>query len=68
MTATFGSIALKLLFCLGFIFIYLYDNREEMLGFVLNFFVLYFLFTAFEIYSLMHNLRAQKKQRNSLNK
>jgi hypothetical protein len=61
MTAVFGSIGLKLLLSIAFIVFYLLNNRSNALWFGINFIVLYLFFTAFEIYSLLRNLRALKK-------
>lgn len=55
------SIAFKMLFCLTFIVAYSFKVKEIGLAFVFNFFSLYLLFTAFEIYALLRNLRHQNK-------
>ena len=57
--AIMGSIAVKMLFCMGFVLIYSIKVMEIGLLFMLNFFSLYLLFTAFEIYCLLRNLRHQ---------
>ncbi len=41
--------------------IYLHKYKVNDVVFVLNYFYLYFLYTAFEIYSLLSNLRVQNK-------
>lgn len=59
--AIMGSITLKLLFALGFVLVYSLKSTEKDLVFVLNFFSLYLLFTFFELYGLLRNLRHQNK-------
>lgn len=59
----FASMGFRLILSLGVIFVYIYLVRERQIQFVLNFFVLYFLYTAFEIYSLLTNLRPHSKKR-----
>lgn len=55
-----GSITLKLFIYLGFILIYIYKiGVTDRALFLVNFFSLYFLFTVFEVYSLLRNLRNQ---------
>ena len=57
--AIMGSIAVKMIFCMAFVLIY--SIKEKGLGvvFLVNFFSLYLLFSAFEIYCLLRNLRHQ---------
>lgn len=59
----FASMGFRLILSIGVIFVYIYLIRERQIQFVLNFFVLYFLYTAFEIYSLLTNLRPHSKKR-----
>jgi hypothetical protein len=59
----FASMGFRLILSIGVIFGYIYLVRERQIQFVLNFFVLYFLYTAFEIYSLLSNLRPHSKKR-----
>jgi hypothetical protein len=59
--AIMGSIAIKMLFSMAFVLIYSLNHKGKDLGFVFNFFSLYLLFTFFEIYSLLRNLRHQNK-------
>ena len=56
-----GGIVLKLLFCMVFVLVYLLKFKVNDIQFVVNFFSLYFLFTAFEVYCLLRNLRHQNK-------
>lgn len=57
--AIMGSIAVKMIFCMAFVLIYSIKAKGIGLIFMLNFFSLYLLFTAFEIYCLLRNLRHQ---------
>jgi hypothetical protein len=59
----FASMGFRLILSIGVIFIYVLLVKERQIQFVLNFFVLYFLYTAFEIYSLLTNLRPHSKKR-----
>jgi hypothetical protein len=59
--AIMGSIALKMIFSMAFVLIYSLNTKEKGMVFVLNFFSLYLLFSFFEIYSLLRNLRHQNK-------
>ena len=59
--AIMGSIAIKMLFSMAFVLIYSLNNKGKDLVFVFNFFSLYLLFTFFEIYGLLRNLRHQNK-------
>ncbi len=60
----FASMGFRMLLSIGVIFIYVFLFSEGELQFVLNFFVLYFLFTGFEIYSLLSNFAPQLKKHN----
>ncbi|QPH41690.1 hypothetical protein [Pedobacter endophyticus] len=57
--AIMGSITVKMIFCMAFVLIYSIKAKGIGFLFVLNFFSLYLLFTAFEIYCLLRNLRHQ---------
>lgn len=59
--AIMGSIVLKLIFSMAFVLIYGLNHKEKDLLFVFNFFSLYLLFTCFEIFGLLRNLRHQNK-------
>ena len=59
--AIMGSIVLKMIFSLAFVLIYSLNSKEKGVVFALNFFSLYLLFSFFEIYSLLRNLRHQNK-------
>lgn len=60
--AIMGSITLKLLFSMAFVLIYSMNHKGKDFVFVFNFFSLYLLFTVFEIYALLCNLRHQNKK------
>lgn len=60
--AIMASIALKMIFSMAFVLIYSLNNKENGVVFVLNFFSLYLLFSFFEIYCLLRNLRHQIKK------
>ncbi|NEM96559.1 hypothetical protein [Pontibacter burrus] len=60
----FGSMGFRMILSIAVIFIYVFLHSENELQFVLNFFVLYFLFTGFEIYSLLANFAPQLKKPN----
>ena len=57
-----GATTLKLVLCMTLALIYLRKYHVNDVVFVLNYFYLYFLYTAFEIYSLLSNLRVQNKK------
>jgi len=59
--AIMGSIAVKMIFSMAFVLIYSVKSQEKGVVLVLNFFSLYLLFSFFEIYSLLRNLRHQNK-------
>ncbi len=56
------SIALKLFFSIAFILIFSLKYKKLDLIFVFNFFSLYLLFTCFEIFALLRNLRHQNRK------
>lgn len=56
-----GSVVLKLLLSMVFALIFIYGNRIDRLGFLISFFLPYFIYSTFEIYTLLYNLRALKK-------
>lgn len=51
---------LKIFICMGMAIVYLMNFKVKGAVFIGNFFSLYFLFTAFEVYFLLRNLRHQK--------
>jgi len=58
----FGSSVFRVLLCMFVVFFYVYFAAERELQFVLNFFLLYFIYTGFEIYSILSNLRRISKK------
>jgi len=52
-----ASLTVRFLLCIGFILIYLLLGHSELLIFVVDFFILYFVYTSFEIYFLLRNLQ-----------
>lgn len=56
-----SSVVAKLLLSMVFALIFIYGNRIDKIGFLISFFLPYFIYSTFEIYSLMYNLRALKK-------
>ena len=59
-TAAFlGATTFKLLSCLVFVLIFTKKSQPEKLPFVVDFMYIYFLNMAFEIWSLLSNLRNQ---------
>jgi len=56
-----GSVIVKLLFCMSFVAVYLLKFKVNSVIFATEFFSLYFLFTSFEVYALLCNLRHQNK-------
>ncbi|PST84516.1 hypothetical protein C7T94_05040 [Pedobacter yulinensis] len=57
--AIMASIGLKMIFCMAFVLIYSIKEKGNRIVFTLDFFSLYLLFTAFEIFCLLRNLRHQ---------
>lgn len=62
----FGSMGFRMILCIAVIFIYVFLYSENELQFVFNFFVLYFLFTGFEIYSILANFAPHLKKHNEV--
>lgn len=58
----FGSMAFRVVMCLAVVLLYVIFKKDKQLQFVLNFFALYFIFTGFEIYSILTNLRPISKK------
>lgn len=59
---TMGGIVIRLLFSMLLAVFYLNTFKVDPIIFVVNFFSAYFLFTVFEIYCLLVNLRHQIKK------
>jgi hypothetical protein len=60
--AIMASFVVKMLFSMGFVLFYVINIPVNKLLFVVNFFSLYFLFSGFEIYALLCNLRHSLKK------
>ena len=58
----FGSMAFRVVMCLAVVLLYVLFEPERHLQFALNFFALYFIFTGFEIYCILTNLRPISKK------
>lgn len=58
----FASMGLRMVFCIIVIFMYRYYTEENLVQFVFNFFMLYFIYTGFEIHALLSNLRRNSKK------
>ncbi|WP_162054094.1 hypothetical protein [Pontibacter pamirensis] len=59
-----ASMGFRMVLSIGVVLLYVYFFKENRLMFVFNFFALYFLFTGFEVYSLLSNLRPNLKKQN----
>ena len=57
-----GAVVIRLLISMILVLFYLNKFKVEPIIFVINFFSVYFLFTTFEIYCLLLNLRHQIKK------
>lgn len=60
----FASMGLRMVLSIGVVVLYVFFYEEGRLSFVFNFFALYFIFTGFEIYSLLANLRPNLKKQD----
>ncbi len=58
---------IKLLFCMALVVVYLQIYSVKPVLFIANFFLVYLLFTAFEIYTLLLNLRHPNKKLKTSN-
>ncbi|SNS08712.1 hypothetical protein SAMN06295967_10385 [Belliella buryatensis] len=56
-----GATAIRFLASLGFIVIYLFLDVENIILFVINFFIIYLFYLIFDIYGLIANLRPHSK-------
>jgi hypothetical protein len=52
-----GAMAIRFLASIGFVAILLFMSTENLILFVVNFFVIYFFYLLFDIYTLISNLR-----------
>ena len=58
----FGSSVVRIFLCMIAVFLYVYLASEREMQFAINFFLIYFLYTGFEIYSILGNLRRISKK------
>jgi hypothetical protein len=58
----FSAMLLRMFLSIGVIFYAVYQGVISPTLFVVTFFILYFCFISFEIYSLLHNLRANSEK------
>lgn len=58
----FSAMVLRMFLCIGVIFFVVYQGVINPLLFIITFFILYFCFISFEIYSLLHNLQANSRE------
>ncbi|PRY89217.1 hypothetical protein CLW00_103339 [Mongoliibacter ruber] len=56
-----GAIGIRLLASIGFVAVMLILKVENIIWFVVNFFVIYFFYLLFDIYGVMANLRPNSK-------
>ena len=63
-----GTMVLRFFFHLIFIFVCFYLKVGNEIILVVNFFILYLLYTSFEIYHLLRNLRPDLKSNGTTNK
>ena len=61
----FGSSVFRVLLSMFVVFFYVYFASERELQFALNFFLIYFIYTGFEIYGILSNLRRISKKQGS---
>ena len=60
LTFVYGSIAMRFIFSIFFVVIYLMVNEVRDKIVIVNFLILYLLFTTFELYHLVAKLRTEK--------
>ncbi|WP_246849892.1 hypothetical protein [Rufibacter roseolus] len=58
----FAAMGVRMVFSIIAVFVYRYFHAEGLVQFVSNFFALYFIYTGFEIYALLSNLRQNSKK------
>lgn len=65
--STMSSVAIRLLVSAGILFGYYYNVKENQFPFTFTFFILYFLFTGFEIRLQLSKLRQKKGSSDNTN-
>ena len=63
-----ASMSFRFFLSLIFLFVAIYNMNEGHFIFVINFFILYFVYTSFEIYYLLRNLRPDFKTNGTVDK
>ena len=63
-----GSMAIRFLLSIIFIFFVLFNLKQNPVIFIVAFFILYLVYTSFEIYFLLRNLRTDLKSDGTNNK
>jgi len=63
-TRVYSSIGIRFVFSLGPLLIYLLFAKTKEMSFIISYLLFYFLFTAFEIYFLVVNLRPDSTQKD----
>ena len=63
-----ASMSVRFFLALLFLFCFVYVMKSGYYAFVINFFVLYFVYTSFEIYFLLRNLRPDFKTNGTVDK
>jgi hypothetical protein len=56
-----GTTIVRLICCILFVFFILWQGHENLLWFVVDFFVIYLLYLLFDMYGLIANLRLHSK-------
>jgi len=63
-TLFMGTLALRMFFCIAFLVLYLIFSRQKDIPFICYYLLLYLFYSAFEIYLLLSNLRADLKNKS----
>ncbi|AKP50500.1 hypothetical protein CA2015_1048 [Cyclobacterium amurskyense] len=56
-----GTTIIRLICCIVFVFLILWQGHENLLWFVVDFFIIYLLYLLFDMYGLITNLRLHSK-------
>ena len=56
-----GTTIVRLICCILFVFLILWEGHENLLWFVVDFFIIYLLYLLFDMYGLITNLRLHSK-------
>jgi len=63
----FASMTIRFFLAATFLFLMILNTKNQTVVFISNFIVMYLLYTSFEIYFLIHNLRIDLKKGNANN-